>query len=183
MPEPLLHLIVPFIILISFGFSLRKSFILSSLAILPDLDVLFHVHRSITHSAVFLILICIPIVGFIKLKYPKYFTDSIIGSLVILSHPFLDVFNSYTPILYPLYKNSVFIVCKLITDQSNISNLRFFFEIKIIPTYFSLILPNTDGVVFSSLGVGISLVILVGIIAKWRVENGINKRNKEKDKR
>ena len=179
MPELLLHFIVPFIILSFFGLSLKKSFILSSLAILPDFDVLFCIHRSITHSAIFLILICIPIIVFIKLKYPKYFTDSLVGSLVVLSHPILDVFHSYTPILYPLYKNSVFIVCKLVTDQSNIGDLRFFFEIKVAPTCFSLILPNTDGVVFSSLGVGISLVIFVGIIAKWRVENG---RSKEKER-
>ena len=97
----------------------------------------------------------------------------------MLSHPILDVFHSYTPILYPLYKNSVFIVCKLVTDQSNISDLRFFFEIKVKHTCFSLIQPNTDGVVFSSLGVGISLVIFVGIMTKWMRENGNNKRSME----
>ena len=176
MPEPLLHFVIPFIVLSFFGLSLKKSLILSSLAILPDFDVLFHVHRSITHSVIFLILICIPIIGFIKLKYPKYFTDSLVGSLVVLSHPILDVFHSYTPILYPLYKNSVFIVCMLVTDMSSVSDLRFFFEIKIKHTYFSLIAPNTDGIVFSSLGVGISLVIFVGIITKWVVENGNNKK-------
>ena len=176
MPEPLIHFVAPLVILLFCGLTIKKSLILSSFAILPDLDVLFHVHRSITHSAVFLILICIPIVGFIRLKYPNYFHDSLVGSLIILSHPFLDVFNAYTPIFYPLYKNSVFIVCKLMTDMRSVSNLRFFFEIKIAPTTFSLIPPNTDGVVFSGLGVGISLVIFVGIIAKWMVENGNNKK-------
>jgi len=166
MPEPLIHFVIPFIVLSFYGLTVKKSLIMSSLAILPDFDVLFHIHRSVTHSVVFLILICIPIIGFIKLKYPKYFIDSLIGSLVVLTHPILDVFNAYTPILYPLYKNSVFIVCKLVTDQSNLSDLRFFFEIKIAPTSFSLILPNTDGVVFSGLGIGISLVIFVGIIVK-----------------
>ena len=180
MPEPLLHFVVPFIILSAFGLTIKKSLILSSIAILPDLDVLFHIHRSVTHSVIFLILICIPIIGFIKLKYPNYFRDSLVGTLVVLTHPILDVFHGYIPIFYPLYKNSIFIVCKLITDQSNISDLRFFFEIKILPTYFSLIQPNTDGVVFSSLGVGISLVIFVGIITKWVVENGNYKRSKEK---
>ena len=180
MPEPLIHFIIPFIILSFFGLSIRKSLTLSSIAILPDLDVLFHIHRSITHSVVFLILICIPIIGFIKLKYPNYFHDSLVGSLIVLSHPFLDVFNAYTPILYPLYKNSVFIVCKLVTDMSNVSNLRFFFEINIAPTYFSLIQPNTNGIVFSGLGVGISLIVFVGIVAKWRIENG---KSNEKDKR
>ena len=171
MPEPLIHFIVPFIILASLGLTLKKSVLLSSIAILPDFDVLFHVHRSITHSAVFLILICIPIIAFVKLKYPNYFHDSITGSLVLLSHPILDVFHTYTPILYPLYNKSIHIVCELITDMNNISDLKFLFDIRIGSEGFGIISSSTDGVVFSSLGIGISLVILVGIVAKWRVEN------------
>ena len=175
MPEPLIHFIVPLTILTFCGISLKKSLILSSLAILPDLDVLFYIHRSVTHSAVFLILICIPLIGLVKLKYSNYFYDSLIGSLVLLSHPILDIFHAYTPIFYPLYRNSVFVVCKLVTDQSSISKLQFFFDIRTIPTDFYLIAPDTEGIVFSGLGVGISLLVLVGIMIKWRVENGRNK--------
>ena len=179
MPEPLIHFIVPLIALASLGISLKKSVLLSSIAILPDFDVLFHIHRSITHSVVFLILICIPIIVFVKLKYPNYFHDSIIGSLVLLSHPILDVFHTYTPILYPLYNKSIYIVCELITDMNNISDLRFLFEIKIGQEGFGIISSSADGVVFSSLGIGITLIILTGIIAKWRKENG--KNNKKYD--
>lgn len=175
MPEPLLHFIVPFVLLSLCGLSIKKSVLLSSIAILPDFDVLFHVHRSITHSAIFLILICIPIVAFVKLKYPNYFHDSIIGSLVLLSHPILDVFHTYTPILYPLYNKSIYIVCELVTDMNNISDLRFLFDIRIGEKGFGIISSSIDGVMFSSLGVGISLVILVGIVAKWRIENGKKK--------
>ena len=172
MPEPLLHFAIPFVVLTFCGLTLKKSVLLSLIAILPDFDVLFHVHRSITHSAVFLILICIPIIAFVKLKYPNYFHDSIIGSLVLLSHPILDVFHTYTPILYPLYNKSIHIVCELITDMNNISDLKFLFDIRIGSEGFGVITSSVDGVVFSSLGVGISLIILIGIIAKWRVENG-----------
>ena len=180
MPEPLLHFIIPFIALLIYGLSLKKSVLLSSIAILPDFDVLFHVHRSITHSAVFLILICIPIIAFVKLKYPNYFHDSIIGSLVLLSHPILDVFHTYTPILYPLYNKSIYILCELVTDMNNISDLKFFFEIKIGEEGFGIISSSVDGVVFSSLGVGVSLIVLIGIIVKWRVENGRNNNEKNK---
>ena len=176
MPEPLLHFIVPFTILVLCGLNLKKSVLLSSIAILPDFDVLFHIHRSITHSVIFLILICIPIIVFVKLKYPNYFHDSITGSLVLLTHPILDVFHTYTPILYPLYNKSMYIVCELITDMNHISDLRFLFDIKIGSEGFGIISSSVDGIVFSSLGIGISLVILVGIVAKWRIENGRNKK-------
>ena len=180
MPEPLIHFIIPFIVLLLIGLSIKKSVLLSSIAILPDFDVLFHVHRSITHSAIFLILICIPIIAFVKLKYPNYFHDSITGSLVLLTHPILDVFHTYTPILYPLYTKSIYVVCELVTDMNNISDLRFLFDIRIGEEGFGIISSSIDGVMFSSLGVGISLVILTGIIAKWRIENGRNNRKEDK---
>lgn len=171
MPEPLIHFIIPFVVLTFCGLTLKKSVLLSSIAILPDFDVLFHVHRSITHSVVFLILICIPIIAFVKLKYPNYFHDSIIGSLVLLSHPILDVFHTYTPILYPLYKKSIYIFCELVTDMNNISDLRFLFEIRVnSESCFDVISSSIDGIMFSSLGIGISLIILIGIVVKWRNE-------------
>ena len=167
MPEPLIHFLIPFVVLGFCGVSLKKSLALSSLAILPDLDVLLHVHRSVTHSAVVLLLLLIPICLFIKVKYHHYFRDSLVGGLVVLSHPLLDVFGTYTPLLYPLYKNSIYVFCRLVTDMSELSSLDFFFEIKTAPTSFSPIAPNTEGVVFSGLGVTIGLVVLVGVVARW----------------
>jgi len=98
-----------------------------------------------------------------------------VGGLVVLSHPLLDVFDAYTPLLYPIYKESIFVFCRLVTDMSELSDLRFLFEIKTTSTSFSLIAPNTDGLVFSSLGIGIGLIILVGMVAKWWGENGKRK--------
>ena len=167
MSEPLVHFLIPFLVLSFCGITLKKSIALSSLAILPDLDVLFHIHRSITHSVVVLILLLIPIFLFIKVRHPSYFRDSLVGGLVVLSHPVLDVFDTYTPFFYPLSKESIFVFCRLVTDMSELRDLRFHFEIKTISTSFSLIAPNTDGVVFSGLGIAIGLIVFIGVIAKW----------------
>lgn len=176
MPEPLIHFLIPFVVLGFCGVGVKKSLVLSPLAILPDLDVLLHVHRSVTHSAVVLLLILIPICLFIRVKHPHYFHDSLVGGLVVLSHPILDVFDTYTPLLYPLYKKSVFVFCRLTTDMSELSDLDFLFEIRTVSTSFSLIAPNTEGVVFSGLGIAIGLVVLVGVVAKWRWEKGKRRR-------
>lgn len=167
MPETLLHFMIPFTALIIYGLSIKKSVVLSSLAILPDLDVLFHIHRSITHSVIFLIIISIPILLFLKLWIPKYFKDGIIGTLVILSHPIMDTFQTYTPIIYPLYKGAIHIVCKFVTDMNNLTDLRFTFEIKTLDTAFSTLTTKTDGHIFTSLGIGITIVILIGIFFRW----------------
>ena len=87
--------------------------------------------------------------------------------MVVLSHPLLDVFGGYTPFLYPLYKESVFVFCSIVVDISKLSNLKFLFEVRTIPTIFSVIAPHSDRVVCSGLGIGIGLIILVGVIAKW----------------
>ena len=62
MPEPLIHFIIPLFLLMMLGLNLKKSIIISSLAIVPDLDVIFHVHRSASHSIIFILTLSIVII-------------------------------------------------------------------------------------------------------------------------
>jgi len=169
MPEPLLHFLAPFVACIIYGLSIKKSLFISSFAILPDLDVLFHVHRSISHSAVFIIAVSIPIILSIKYKYPQYFNTSIITSLVTISHPIMDTFCGHTPVLYPLYKGVIRIQCDLLTNINNIWDLKYIFNIDMVPISSVFVRSvDYDAAIFSSLGVIISIIVFCGIIMKWR---------------
>ena len=53
--KPLIHFIVPFTALTLAGVEFRKALPISLLALLPDLDALFLVHRSLSHSLVVLL--------------------------------------------------------------------------------------------------------------------------------
>ena len=97
MPEPLIHFIVPFSVLIMCGIGMKKAAFIASLAILPDLDVLFHIHRSFSHSIFFILLFCAPAITIVAAKHSKRTYDAIIATLVILSHPFMDSFTYFTP--------------------------------------------------------------------------------------
>jgi len=163
MPEVLLHFIIPFIVLSICGLSIKRSFLLASFAVLPDLDVLFHVHRSFTHSIPIILLICSPVIIITFLKNSKWFYDSLIATLVIVSHPFLDVFHMFTPILYPIYNNPIHIIVKLTTDLYYLSQIHFTFEIQRSSILFPRISESADGVIFSSLGFAMTIVFLLGI--------------------
>ena len=95
-----------------------------------------------------------------------------------MSHPLLDAFGGYTPFFYPLYKKSIFVFCSIVVDISKLSNLKFLFEVRTIPTIFSIISPHSEGVVVSGLGIGIGLIILAGIIIKWIGEKGEREKSK-----
>lgn len=165
MPEPLIHFIIPFFLLIMFGLCIKKAALISLLAVLPDLDVLFHIHRSISHSVFFILLFSVPAIIITKKFYIDRFSDSIIATLVVLSHPFMDLFTYYTPVFWPLFDKSIYIVSELKTNMNDVLDLNLNLNIYFEPVMFRQT-TNIDAPIFSSTGVAISLVLLIGMILK-----------------
>jgi hypothetical protein len=48
--KPLLHFAVPFAFFRALGLNRKTAFLVAIVALMPDLDVLIHIHRSFTHS-------------------------------------------------------------------------------------------------------------------------------------
>ena len=165
MPEPLIHFIVPFSVLIMCGIGVKKATLFASLAILPDLDVLFHIHRSFSHSIFFILLFCAPVITIAAAKHSKWTTDAIVATLVLLSHPFMDLFTYYTPIFWPLYNNAIYIIAEMMMNMDNVSQVHLLFEIKLEPVMFYHTI-SMDAPIFTSQGVAITSVILIGLILK-----------------
>jgi len=161
MPEPLIHFAIPLFLLTVYGFSLRKAVIISSFAILPDLDVLFHIHRSFSHSIFFILLFFIPAI-IISKKYRQYCIESITALLVTLSHPFMDVFTYYTPIFWPVYSKSLYIIAELTTNMNDVLDLKLTLKLLQKPVVFYHTM-NMDAPIFSSSGVALTLVLLTGM--------------------
>jgi membrane-bound metal-dependent hydrolase YbcI (DUF457 family) len=100
LPELLLHFAVPFALAAPI-LGLKRALIVGVAALLPDLDVFMYLHRSFTHSIVFLSIFAIPLI-FTSLKLGRSFGTVLACSLSLFSHPFLDLFNSPTPFFYPV---------------------------------------------------------------------------------
>jgi hypothetical protein len=166
MPEPLIHFIVPFTVLIMYGMGVKKSAFFASFAILPDLDVLFHVHRSFSHSIFFILLLCTPAIIITAARHSKRTRAAVIATLVILSHPFMDLFTYFTPIFWPLYNKSIYIIAEMTTNMDNVSQLHLLFDIKLEPVVFYHTI-SMDAPIFTSTGVAVTLVILIGLILRY----------------
>lgn len=166
MPEPLIHFIIPFFLLLTSGLNVKKAALFSTLAVLPDLDVLFHIHRSFSHSVIFILLLSIPAAMIIKKFYKEKFYDSIIATLVILSHPFMDAFTYYTPAFWPLFNKSIYIITELKTNMNDVLDFNLNMGIYFKPIVFYKT-TSVDAPIFSSTGVAISLVLLIGLALKY----------------
>ena len=109
MPDLLTHFAVVFALTSPF-LGTRRAFAAGVIALLPDLDVLFHVHRSMTHSAIFLLLFALP-TAYLAHKGGVGWKTLALVVASLLSHPILDMFQDYTPILYP-FSDAVFVEVK-----------------------------------------------------------------------
>lgn len=158
MPELLLHFSVPFA-LTAPKLGVKRALLISTIALLPDLDVLLHIHRSITHSILVLIPACLPILLFTYSKN-KYFNLALISILALLSHPLMDSFQTYTPLLYPLLDRSIWFRIEggiLILGSSLRPELQV--AVKDVPTVFKPF-EIMDAPIFTSEGLSISIMLL-----------------------
>jgi len=124
MAEPALHFSVPFAILTFAGVDPVLCCLASAIAILPDFDVFFKVHRSVSHSLV--LYLPIAFVGVVFLStYPSFSEFVLAVWLSLSSHAILDVFGGFSPILWPLSKEEVSVVVRL--------NLKFLHSFRLNP--------------------------------------------------
>lgn len=109
MPEPALHFSVIFALSAPI-LGVKKGLMLSLLTLTPDLDVFFHIHRSMSHSIVVLSLIWLPILLIMVYIFGrKQLNFGILCFLVVSTHLLMDCFQTYTPVLWPVVEDSLWI--------------------------------------------------------------------------
>lgn len=108
MVEPLLHFAVPFASLRALGVDLRKVLFASLVALTPDIDVLFQVHRSQSHSFVLVALVTLPLLV-LTWNRKSFRSLVLLGCFGVSAHLVLDLFQSPTAVLWPLLSESIWI--------------------------------------------------------------------------
>jgi len=108
MPELALHFSVVFA-LTAPRLGVKRALLLSFMALIPDLDVLMYVHRSMSHSILILVFAYTLVLLAVRRFKPRCFSLALLGLLALLSHPVMDCFQTYTPIFYPLLDRSVWL--------------------------------------------------------------------------
>ncbi|HID49540.1 MAG TPA: metal-dependent hydrolase [Chromatiales bacterium] len=138
----------------------RGALLVALVALLPDADVLLRVHRSVTHSLVTL-LVASAIATLLVYRFKReYFGLSVACCLALLSHPLMDSFQTYTPLLYPLIPNSVWFDVGGSVLISDAIAPRVNFAVRTEPTKFEPF-AALDAPIFTSEGFFVSLLLIL----------------------
>lgn len=160
--EPLLHLTIPFVLLLLVGIEAKKALPISVLALIPDMDALFYVHRSLSHS----IIILSAAVGLLLLIPNRKTGSRILLALALLavaSHPILDLFTGYTPILWPLYNYSLWLQLELIAHIGSSPSISLSGQMLMEPISFQPF-QSLDAPLFTGRGLIISMMLVTSIL-------------------
>lgn len=164
MVEPLLHFAVPYASLRAVGLDWRKAVVASAIALTPDLDVLFHVHRSLSHSVVVLALAGLALMALTLLipvdKRSAARSVILLGVLGVVTHLLLDFFGAYTPILWPLVNNSFWVTSSFEIHMGSLPFVTGSVRLLAEPTLFQSF-TSFDAPVLTAEGLSVSLILLI----------------------
>ena len=159
--EPLVHYALPLTALLLAGVQPKKAAILAFLGVIPDIDALMLVHRSISHSIIIMGLIIAPLYLIAKIRYPDLKQPLLLAFLVLSSHPVLDL-ESMTPILWPITSNSYMLQLSLNGVMQEGFSLKPSITLSSTPTAFTLA-EGFDYPLFTENGFLIAVILLVPI--------------------
>jgi hypothetical protein len=156
--EPLLHFAVPFASLRAIGVDFRKVMFASLVALTPDLDAIFQVHRSQSHSLIVLALVVFPLL--ILTRNRKTFRSLVLlGAFGVLVHLVLDLFQAPTPLLWPLLSQSLWIQTTLNFHMGSAPVITGSAGLQIEPAVFEQF-TSFDAPILTAPGLGVSVVLM-----------------------
>lgn len=120
--EPLLHLVIPLLI-VSFFTRERKYLYLSVFTLVPDIDFLL-IHRSFFHSLSFLVIV-FSVLYFLEKRDGRPKNFSYVSSFYLLSHLILDSGYPGIRLLYPFSRLYYYFNLDVIYAVPPIVNLEY----------------------------------------------------------
>lgn len=106
--DPATHLVLPLLILLAARQSPRLVVPLSILAIFPDFDALFGIHRQFFHNIFFAVLLPLAFIIYARARKPSYVLPGLIALFYLASHLLLDL--SGVALLYPVYDKAFYFI-------------------------------------------------------------------------
>jgi len=163
--EPLIHSVAPFTAMTLMGVKNKKALPISLLALLPDLDALFLVHRSLSHSLIIVLIVAMPLLLLTyKLRLRVYGYVGM-GLLAVASHLVLDLFSGYTPLLWPLYGYALWVQAVLVAHIGSSPSLTPSLKLLKEPIDFHPFL-SLDAPLFTGEGLILSAMLLLPVLLR-----------------
>jgi membrane-bound metal-dependent hydrolase YbcI (DUF457 family) len=89
--DPFQHLLLPLMFLLAIRMDYRMAVVFAPLAVLPDFDALFGLHRALGHSFVPILVLPMAIILFARFKRPELLLPALIVQFYLASHVVLDL--------------------------------------------------------------------------------------------
>lgn len=86
-----MHVLLPLLFLLALRIDTKKAILLAPLAILPDFDAAFNLHRAVFHSFIPVIILPIGLILYSKTKRPEWMLASLLVLFYLASHVVLDL--------------------------------------------------------------------------------------------
>jgi len=112
LPDLLTHYISSYLISKTL-LSPRYAAILALVGLIPDLDALIRIHRSLTHSIPLALAASAPMLVVMYLVKRRYLGIATLATVLYALHLVLDTFTSPTPILWPINTQSYSLTIRL----------------------------------------------------------------------
>jgi membrane-bound metal-dependent hydrolase YbcI (DUF457 family) len=162
--EPLLHFVVPLVTLRAIGLDWKQTLFASFIALTPDLDVFFFVHRSASHSIIILLAIIIPILIAARITRNSTVRDlTLLAAFAITTHLVMDVFQTGTPLLWPLYNHDLQFIFDLNFRIGGGPILAANTLVETSPIHFGSF-ESFDAPLITAEGAGISLILMMPVL-------------------
>jgi len=89
--DPFMHLLLPLLFLLAIRFDAKMAILYAPLAILPDFDSLFGLHRALFHSFIPILVLPLAFALYTRLRKPEWMLGSIVALFYLASHVVLDL--------------------------------------------------------------------------------------------
>ena len=89
--DPFQHLILPLLFLLALRIDTRRAVMFAPLAVLPDFDALFGLHRALGHSFIPILVLPMLILLYTRYYRPEWMLSALIVQFYLASHVILDL--------------------------------------------------------------------------------------------
>ncbi len=89
--DPFMHLLMPLLFLLAVRVDAKKALLFAPLAVLPDFDALFGLHRALFHSFIPILVLPMIFLVYSNLRKTEWMFGSMIALFYLASHVVLDL--------------------------------------------------------------------------------------------
>ena len=89
--DPIMHILLPLLILLALRIDAKKAVLFAPLAILPDFDAFLGAHRMVFHSFIPVVVLPIALILYSKYKRPEWMLSALLVQFYLASHVVLDL--------------------------------------------------------------------------------------------